>query len=329
MSPPEFGGMGLRTEVVRATSDNLSYTPRHMALSRSAPLALISSLALGCIVNISDGDDDTDTATGGPTVTASDSAGSTTEQPTTDPGTNSNATTDDTSVDGSGSSGDEDTTSGDHTDCDFTEDFEGLADGDPWPSEWIIDGGVAAADIRGGRGRLQAEISSYSLARISVRLDCTDVDASVTFSFTDGGTQGAALYARTNGGYLQETNPVGEGYAAFAELFRNPGALGVWREVGGQEQQISDTAFELSAGVEYRMRFRLTQTDASRSLLQTKIWRLDGEEPAEWMVEQSDDTASLQGAGGGIALDAWSSDPITGGAGADLYFDDLVVTRAQ
>jgi|GEM_PF-1753751 len=302
-----------------------------MDFTRNAAAAfVVSSLALGCVVTISDGDDTeggTGTATDDPTANESDDASS---SPGTSPESDSDASDDTSQADSTGAESDGDSTSGGSAnDCDFTEDFEGLNNGDAWPSPWTIDGGVAAADIQDGRGRLQAEISGYSLARISVPLDCTNVDASVTFMFTDGGTQGAAFYARTNGGYLQDTNPAGEGYAAFAELFRDPAALGVWREVGGQEQQVGSERFDLQPNVDYRMRFRLTQQDPSTSLLQAKIWPLGDDEPAQWLVERTDDTASLQGVGGGIALDAWSSEAIAGGGGADLFFDDVVVTQAQ
>lgn len=305
---------------------------RAMVFSRSAALALGSCIALGCSVEASTGsgtDGETDTDTVDPTQSDDSSGESTGPGPgttTTDPTTDDTSSADDTT--GNATQGGTDS-GGDHTDCDFTEDFEGIADGEAWPAPWEIDGGVAVADVQGGRGRLQAAISDYSLARISIPLDCQNVDASVTFEFTDGGTQGAALYARTNGGYLRQTNPTGEGYAAFSELFRDPSAIGVWREVDGQEQLIGSQGTPLQPNTPYRMRFRLTQADAGTSVLQAKVWPASGSEPGEWMIERTDDTASLQGVGGGIALDAWSSGPIGNGNGADLFFDDLVVSQAQ
>lgn len=304
-----------------------------MAFSRAAGLAVVASLSLGCTVEASTGsgtDGDTEAETSNTTEGGETTSNATTQPNPTDGTTDptSDETTDPNESSGSESESTTDSGSTDG-DCEFTEDFEGIADGDPWPDPWEIDGGVAVADVQGGRGRLQASISNYSLARIGIPLDCANVDATVTFEFSDGSTQGAALYARTNGGYLRETNPSGEGYAAFAEVFRNPSALGVWREVDGQEQQIGNQGMDLQANTPYRMRFRLTQADAGASLLQAKVWPASGSEPGEWQIERMDDTASLQGVGGGIALDAYSSEAVGGGNGADLFFDDLVVTRAE
>lgn len=305
----------------------LGYTPRHMAWSRSAALLLLSS-TLGCgasaSTDASDTDTETDVASAGTEGTEGGDAG---------PGTSPNPTTgegsDTTPADGSSEDGGSETSGVVQDECEFTEDFEGVADGDPWPTPWFVSGGVALADIQGGRGRLRPTITNYSLARMGVELDCTDVDVSMTFQFTDGSTQGAGFYARTNGGYLRETDPTGAGYVGFAEAFRDPSALGVWREVDGQEQRISSVPVAIEPNVDYRLRFRVTQQDASTTLLQTKMWRLGDDEPAEWMLERTDDTVGLQNAGGGIALDAWSSDPVNGNDAADLLFDDVVVTRAE
>jgi len=247
------------------------------------------------------------------------------------PGTSTNPSTgsDSNPADGSSEGSDNGSSGVAHDECEFTEDFEGVADGDPWPSPWFVSGGVALQDVQGGRGRLRPTISNYSLARMGVDLDCSDVDVTMTFQFTDGSTQGAGFYARTNGGYLRETDPPGGGYVGFAESFRDPVALGVWREVDGQEQQIGSTPVDIQPNVDYRLRFRVTQQDASTTLLQTKMWRLGDDEPAEWMLERTDDTVGLQNVGGGIALDAWSSDPVNGNDAADLLFDDIVVTRAE
>lgn len=298
-----------------------------MAWSRSAA-ALLLSCTFGCTVSASVNGSDTDTDTD---TNADASSAGTVGSGEDGPGTSTSPTTvadSDTPADGSTDTGSE--TSGEvHDECEFTEDFEGVADGEPWPDPWFISGGVAEADVRSGRGRLRPTITNYSLARMGVDLDCTDVDVSMTFQFTDGSTQGAGFYARTNGGYLRETDPTGQGYVGFAESFRDPSALGVWREVDGQEQQISSTPVEIQPNVDYRLRLRVTQQDASTTLLQTKMWRLGDDEPAEWMLERTDDTVGLQNVGGGIALDAWSSDPVDGNNAADLLFDDIVVTRAE
>lgn len=211
-------------------------------------------------------------------------------------------------------------------DCDFQESFD-VADGQPWPAPWTDLGGVALADVQGGRGRLVPVVSGYSLARIGVPLDCTDAEATFSFEFTDATTQGVGFYVRQNGGYLQSTTPTGLGYAAFAENFRTPVGIGAWREIGGSEEQLEAIEpFAIETGVVYRVRLRVTQDGSTRTLVQVKIWR-DGEaEPEAWQVERTDDTPELQRLSGGIAVDAWSS--LTAGQPFEMFVDDIVVTAA-
>lgn len=212
-------------------------------------------------------------------------------------------------------------------DCDFEESFD-VADGQPWPAPWTALGGVALADVQGGRGRLVPMATGYSLARLGVPLDCVDADATFSFEFTDGSTQGVGFYVRQNGGYLQSTMPTGLGYAAFAENFRDPVGIGGWREIGGSEQQLEAIEpFAITPGVVYRVRLRVTQDGSTRTQVRVRIWR-DGEaEPDAWQVERTDATPELQGLSGGIAVDAWSS--LTSGQPLELYVDDIVVTAAS
>jgi len=296
-------------------------------MQRYAAPCLAVMLSMGC------GDPDS----AGEDTDAGTDAGTSSESASTDgPATGTNPSSDTTNEDGStgGSSAGEtadptdDPTAG-ASDCDFSEDFEGVANGDPWPSTWVPVGGVALADVQDGWGRLRPELSDYSLARMVTFIDCPEIDTSLTFMFTDQTTQGVGLYARHNGGHLRETDPTGEGYAAFAESFRDPAGIGAWREVDGQEQRIDNTErFEIQANVEYRMRFRLTQVDDATSFLQGKIWPLAEAEPETWTVERMDDTASLQGVGGALAVDAWARDAAEGNDAADLLVDDIVSTAA-
>jgi hypothetical protein len=211
-------------------------------------------------------------------------------------------------------------------DCDFQESFD-VADGAPWPAPWSELGGVAVADVQGGRGRLVPVASGYSLARMGVPLDCVDAEATFAFEFTDGSTQGVGFYVRQNGGYLETTTPRGLGYAAFAEAFREPAGIGAWREIEGREEQLEATVpFAVEPGVVHRVRLRVTQDGDASTLVRIKLWR-DGEaEPEAWLVERTDSTPTLQGLHGGIAVDAWSS--LTSGQPLELYVDDIVVTAA-
>lgn len=303
-------------------------------MQRAAAPCLAAMLSMGCGDPDSAGEDtdggtdagtDSSAVTVGPTGPGGPTVGT---NSSTDP-----VTGEESSV---GSSADEtsDPTTDDPTqgatDCDFSEDFEGLADGDPWPSVWRAVGGVDVADIRDGWGRLRPVLSDYSMGRMTAFIDCTEIDVSLTFMFTDGSTQGIGLYGRHNGGYLRQTEPSGEGYAAFAEVFREAVGIGAWREVEGREQQIMGTErVEVLPNVEYRMRFRLTQRDSATSFLQAKLWRLADNEPDAWTVERTDNTVSIQGVGGALAVDAWVSGPSQGNEAADLLVDDIVSTAAR
>ncbi len=212
-------------------------------------------------------------------------------------------------------------------DCDFTEDFEG-PDGAPWPDPWYAVGGVQAAELRDGWGRLRPVISDYSLARMILPLDCQDFDASVTVMFTEVHTQAAALYVRHNAGYLQETLPRGRGYAVNAENFRDPPGLGLWRELGGTEQDMLPVApLDVAPYVQYRMRIRVKQQTPETTLVQGKFWPLSQPEPAAWTTETLDQSGGLRKRSGTLALDAYTSlNEFV--HGDDVYFDDLVVTQA-
>ena len=270
---------------------------------------------------------------------SSGSSSTTSEDGTTTTSSSSSSEDTTTSESSSDSSGDETTSSGseslggssgeeDFEECEFFEDFEGLDDGDSWPDPWFVSGGVDIADIQEGRGRIRPSISGYSLGRMGVDLSCVDVDISMTFRFTNGFTQGVGLYVRTNNGYLQETIPYGLGYAGFAQLFNSPSSFDFWKEVDGEEQRFYSEQYQLFANVDYRMRLRVTQFSSFSTLLQAKVWQADDYEPEEWTIEVVDATPVLQNIAGGIALDSWSTFNASG-VGPDLFYDDILVTRAK
>ena len=212
-------------------------------------------------------------------------------------------------------------------DCNFTETFDGPT-GAPWPEPWIAMGGIAAADLRSGWGRLRPTTSDYSLARMLLPLECQDVDATVTFLLTDTVTQLAVMYGRHNGGFLQETVPRGRGYAVTAENFRTVDGLSLWRELGGTEQDINPTApVAYEAFVPYRMRLWVKQQTPDVTLVRGKVWLASEPEPDAWTVEVHDNASGLRKRSGSVALDAFSS-VMPGDNAFDVYFDDLVVTQA-
>lgn len=213
----------------------------------------------------------------------------------------------------------------------YRQDFEG-GDG-AWPAPWTAAGGVASADVVSGRARLVPQVSNYSLARMVLSDDESEVEATFTVTFDDLANQGLGFYVRQNGGYLQQTSPTGQGYAVFIEGFRARPGIGVWREIDGVEQELvvaSDPVANMASGVTYQVRFVVTQENAGETRLQCKIWPATGSEPADWAVDHLDNTGILQGIGGSFAVDAWNTltpgspgDPVP----ADLFFDDLVIRR--
>jgi hypothetical protein len=181
---------------------------------------------------------------------------------------------------------------------------------------------VATADVAGG----------YSLGRL--RAPATAIDVEVQFSFeitASPANQGVGFYVRQNGGYLQESVPSGQGYAVFVENFRAPAGIGVWREIGGVEQEIAPHADRpVNPGVVYRVRFRATQETALTTRLQARFWPAAEAEPTDWDVDLTDDAAPLQNQGGGLAVDSWSSiTPSTPGSPTPsaLWIDEILVVE--
>jgi hypothetical protein len=204
------------------------------------------------------------------------------------------------------------------------------ADGAAWPAAWSVAGGVDTADVAGGRGRLRPAPTNYSLGRMKASVPTRDVEVNFTLVFEQQSTQGVGFYVRQNGGYLQQTNPNGQGYAIFVEGFRGFPRLGLWKEQGGVETELafSNLAQPYVDGLVYAARFRVFQQSASTTHLYGKVWLASDPEPADWIVDVADSSvAALQGTTGGIAVDSWSSlqnPPLT----FHTFVDNVAVIRA-
>jgi len=305
-------------------------------MTRTRLLAAILTTGLGLGLGCKDdsGGASDDTGTAGTSGTASSGAASVTggggvgDDSTNEPDSTGGEADDDSDSGPGVTDTDDSNDTSLPQDCEFTEDFEGVADGEPWPSPWLDVGGVEIADVQGGRGRLRSTTSEYAVSRMFAPLNCTDFEMTGTFMFTDDFSQGAGFYGRQNGGYLYATDPAGEGYSLFVEEFRKPRGIGVWREVGGDEENLAPVEpGPVEPGVTYAVRLRVTQSDAQTTQLEAKYWRADSAEPPEWQVERFDNSPSLQGVAGGIALDAYTS--LQNGDAPDVFFDDIVVTAAN
>lgn len=243
-------------------------------------------------------------------------------------------------ADGEGDAGTGRVVDADGTSCGdlaYREDFSGLADGSPWPAPWTPVGSVDVADIQSGAARFRPTVSNYSLARLHGPLSPIgerDVEVTFTFEFEDTVTQGVGFYVRSNGGYLNQTTPAGQGYAVFVEGFRTTPGIGVWKEQNGSEIALEitfDPALAFTDGVRYRVRFRVNQNGPTETLLQARVWPEGSAEPAVWHVEHGDSTApELQGVYGDLALDSWSNiNPGTPGMPTPEHtlVDDIEVVR--
>ncbi len=202
-----------------------------------------------------------------------------------------------------------------------------LADGSAWPAAWMELGEVNLAEVQQGMARLRPNPVPYALARMGAPIGTGNVEVRFTLRFEDTATQGVGFYVRQNGGYLQQTSPHGQGYAAFAEgSFRGLPGIGVWREIDGQEQQIGHQPApypSIGAGIDYRVRFQVMQTSPGTTLVRAKMWPKGSPQPLDWQASATDSSAPLQNAVGNIALDSWSSLGNAGPISASTMVDDI------
>lgn len=193
----------------------------------------------------------------------------------------------------------------------FTESFpEG--NHDTWGGEWLLPGfEVESEEIVNGQARFRPISSNYSLARIVHPLQVQDVEVNFTLYFENAETQGIGFYVRSNGGYLNQTFPTGEGYAVFVEKFvNNTAGLGLWYERDGAEISfIRDYSqnYELNDETPYRVKFQVYQLSDTTTQLRAKLWPVGGVEPEAWHVEHVDDYLPLQNTAGHFFLDSWST----------------------
>lgn len=200
----------------------------------------------------------------------------------------------------------------------YVQGFAGV-DGAAWPAPWATAGiHVITAELLGDRGRLAGDTGSVA-RMVLPGFSETDVDVTITIELDDWTQQGVGIYVRQNGGVLQQTDPAGQGYAAYVEggYMR---LLGVWRETNGVEEPLANAVVpggELVSGQPYRLRFQCW-SEGSATRLRTRIWPADAPEPADWLVDILDDTPVLQGTAGSFAVDVYNYT----GTGS-VHIDDL------
>ena len=202
-------------------------------------------------------------------------------------------------------------------------------DGASWPAPWTGVGGVALSDVQAGRARLRPVPSSYTLARMTAPVLARDVEVRFAMQIEHVPSQGVGFLVRHSGAYF---TPTDQGYGVFIEgTFRgaqNQG-IGIWKGVQGIESILAHSPAAVpgpSAGILYRVRYRVHQLNASSTMLQAKYWPDNIAEPIAWQVSVVDSTPELQNLTGGIAVDSASGilapNPVT----ANALVDDIVVT---
>jgi hypothetical protein len=97
------------------------------------------------------------------------------------------------------------------------------------------------------------------------------------------------------------------------------------RVTGGTETALAQAAVPgLRVAAGQPLRVRLQVTGSSPTALRVKVWRATDPEPAAWLLQASDGTASLQVAGG-LGLVSYLSSTATN-APVVVSFDDLRAT---
>ena len=214
----------------------------------------------------------------------------------------------------------------------YQEDFT-APDSTDWNgyNQWQESGNeVALANIVNNQARLIPVSSGYSLARMVHPVETQDAEATYSIYFENANTQGVGFYLRSNGGYLQQTDPTGQGYGVFVERFAAQGAgIGLWYENDGVEIsfiRFYDPSFEILDETEYRVRYQVFQESPTTTRLRARFWQAGTTEPDDWQVSYLDDFVPLQNTSGGILVDAWSTQQ-NGDISDAIRVDDIEVTQ--
>jgi len=328
---------GLEPATGTSTSESTQDTGRPIDTSTTAPPDGTSrgddTSGRGTDASTSRGDDTSGRGTDASTSGRDDASTSGTDSGTSSRGDTSRDGTETggTNTGGTDTGGTETggTDTGETSECVFSESFDGLPDGSAWPGPWVPSGGVALADVQGERGRLLPITGPYALARMFVPLPptCVDVEGTFTFELADDESSGVGLYMRHNGGFLDQTQPPGQGYVAFVQAFGLATGISIWRELDGVETVLAPYVPQIiQIDTVYRVRFRITQEDEDTTRLRARVWPIEGIEPGVWHVDLTDGSPSLQGVGGGFSVDVWSQLEV--GVAADVLVDDIVVGPA-
>lgn len=214
----------------------------------------------------------------------------------------------------------------------FQENFT-IADSTDWNgyNQWQESGNeVALAEIVNNQAKLIPLASGYSLARMIHPVENLNAEATYSIYFENANSQGVGFYLRSNGGYLDQTTPTGQGYGVFVERFDVQGAgIGVWYENDGTEIsfiRFYDPSFEILDETEYRVRYQVFQESPTTTRLRARFWQAGTTEPNQWQVSYLDDFAPLQNTSGGILVDSWSTQQ-NGIITDAIRIDDIQVTQ--
>jgi len=159
---------------------------------------------------------------------------------------------------------------------------------------WTLGGTTSNFSVNGGAGRLVAGAGVSRTATLnSVAQSSTEVNVKVSF---DRASTGGGIYFAVQGRRINSSNDY---RVKVRVLSNNTVSAQLVRTIGGVETVIQNLATVpgLTYSVGDVLRVRLQADGVGTTQLRAKVWKDGTVEPATWLLQASDTTASLQAPG--------------------------------
>ncbi|MFY0407457.1 LamG-like jellyroll fold domain-containing protein [Solicola sp. PLA-1-18] len=188
--------------------------------------------------------------------------------------------------------------------------------------DWVVAGGKTNFATAGSTGTMSA-LAGASLRATLGGVSTTDSDTTVSVSpdrIPVGGGISLGVFARGTST---------DGYRAHVAVSTTGTATAyVSKLVGGTATTVKSAAVSgLTVGAGDTLRLRTQVVGTSPTTIRFKVWKAGTDEPTAWTVETTDDTASLQQAGG-VGLWTYANPNVTNGP-LTATWDDLRTTAPQ
>jgi len=195
----------------------------------------------------------------------------------------------------------------------ITQSWDGV-NGDHWPSTWTVNavkGNTPTLDIQNNKGRITRTGTDLGYDNTSANT-AVDVDETVTFQTNNMSNYWAGLFARR-----ADSDP---DTCYFVKIYSSGTKLGLFKMINGTETSIGAgvdlTGFAVYT--DWKVRLKVT-TVGSTTQLQAKAWKATDSEPANWMLDLTNNV--LQGVRGRVGV-YWFSNA----TGREGYFDNFTAT---